>query len=141
MESGELQDNSITASSYTTPPSLARLNHPDCWCAEESDGSWLQVDLKAPHYVTSVATQGNPLGNKDFVKKYKLQYSKDGGKWTNHEESGNQVGVWDSFFASREPCNTVAKMTVLIAVESRFTSTLLVLANEISIHLLETKPL
>ena len=93
IETGEVQDDCITASSHAdgTPPSSARLNHPLGWYAKEAEKSWLQVDLGSLHCVTSVATQGNPTGNNDYVKKYKLQYSLDGENWNYHEENGNQV--------------------------------------------------
>uniref|UniRef100_A0A6P8J2Q7 Uncharacterized protein LOC116306425 isoform X2 n=1 Tax=Actinia tenebrosa TaxID=6105 RepID=A0A6P8J2Q7_ACTTE len=93
MESSEIKDENITASSFAenTPPSSARLNNTAGWCAKEAEGSWLQVDLEDLHCVTSIATQGNPGGNQDYVKKYKIEYSQDGDKWTTHEENGNQI--------------------------------------------------
>lgn len=42
--------------------------------------------------VCAVATQGNPGGNRDYVRRYKLQCSADGVNWTLYEENGNTVG-------------------------------------------------
>ena len=51
-----------------------------------------QVDLGSLHLLRAVATQGNPEGNGDYVKCYKLQHSSDGVTWTVYEENGNDVG-------------------------------------------------
>ncbi|XP_032243001.2 uncharacterized protein LOC116621138 [Nematostella vectensis] len=95
LESKSLPDDRITASSVAnappTPPSNARLNNSVAWCAGDSYDCWLQVDLGGTHRVTSVATQGNPKGNNDYVKKYRLQYSLDDESWVTHEENGNQI--------------------------------------------------
>ena len=37
-----------------------------------------QVDLGNLYLLCAVATQGNPRGTRDHVKRYKLQYSSDG---------------------------------------------------------------
>jgi len=50
-----------------------------------------QVDLGSLHLLSAVATQGNPVGNRDYVKRYKLQHSSDGVTWTVYEENGNNV--------------------------------------------------
>ena len=52
---------------------------------------WLQIDLGSLHLVCAVATQGNPGGNRDYVRRYKLQCSTDGVNWTVYEENGNSV--------------------------------------------------
>lgn len=95
MESGEIKDKQITASSHTnvTHPTWVRLNHSSSWCAGKSHGSWLQVDLETLHWVTAVATQGNPRGYKDYVKTLKIQHSQDGKNWETYEENGNQVCI------------------------------------------------
>lgn len=61
------------------------------WAAKNREPAYLQVDLGAPHYVSAVATQGNPVGNNDFVESYNLQYSADGEEWRFYEEGGNKV--------------------------------------------------
>jgi hypothetical protein len=38
-----------------------------------------------------VATQGNPSGNQDYVKMYKIQYSTDGLEWDFYKENYKQV--------------------------------------------------
>ncbi|XP_031572354.1 lactadherin-like [Actinia tenebrosa] len=95
LESGGIPNKRIKCSSYArkTPASCARLNYPGCWCADKRLDCWLQVDLEYPHFVTGISTQGNPFGNSDFTKKYKLQYSLDGVGWTTHVENGNQVRI------------------------------------------------
>ena len=50
-----------------------------------------QVDLRSLHLLCAVATQGNPEGNGDYVKRYKLQHSSDGVTWTVYQENGNSV--------------------------------------------------
>jgi len=50
-----------------------------------------QVDLGSLHLLCAVATQGNPEGNGDYVKRYKLQHSSDGVTWAVYEENGNNV--------------------------------------------------
>ena len=51
----------------------------------------LKVKLGGLHLLCAVATQGNPGGNRDYVKRYKLMSSADGENWTTYEENGNTV--------------------------------------------------
>lgn len=50
-----------------------------------------KVNLGGLHLLCAVATQGNPGGNRDYVKRYKLMSSVDGENWTTYEENGNTV--------------------------------------------------
>ena len=100
MESGEILDEQITASSVWPGDHHAahhgRLNFQEhvfdprvvgSWSARKKDeNQWLQVDLlRGESVVTSVATQGRnshpkwPWGVRNqWVKNYKLQYSNNG---------------------------------------------------------------
>ena len=100
MESGEILDEQITASSILDASHAAhqgRLNFQEVykqngdvqksgsWLAHTNDeNQWLQVDLlREESVVTSVATQGrnkrpNRRGYSQWVKTYKLQYSNNG---------------------------------------------------------------
>ncbi|XP_073234766.1 lipoxygenase homology domain-containing protein 1-like isoform X3 [Porites lutea] len=93
MENGTIPDENITASSSASaaPPHLGRLNGPASWCTGKADGCYLQVDLGSLHLLCAVATQGNPGGNRDYVKRYKLLYSTDSSNWTTYEENGNNI--------------------------------------------------
>jgi len=57
------------------------------WCAMDwDDDPYLQIDFGQETVITGVATQGldNPLGN--WVKKYSLNYSCDGGvSWKTYQ--------------------------------------------------------
>ncbi|XP_077988271.1 lactadherin-like [Glandiceps talaboti] len=98
MESGQIKDSQITASStrsaHTTTyqPERGRLNFSgsgaDCWSADKNSiGQWLQVDLIDSRKVTKVATQGRGDGSQ-WVTSYKLSYG-DGSTWhTVLEDSG-----------------------------------------------------
>ena len=56
--------------------------------------------------VCAVATQGNPGGNRDYVRRYKLQCSADGVNWTLYEENGNTVGPLFSHGLAKEGMKT-----------------------------------
>ena len=94
MESGAISDERVTASSaynhhYIAP--IGRLHHKaadhdasigGAWIARHNNvGQWLQIDL-GPQRTTvkMVATQGR-YGRSQWVKRYKLQYSQDGGSF------------------------------------------------------------
>ncbi len=64
MQSGAIPDSSITASSYLRHddgdrvPHNARLGGPRFW-ANGAGNPWIQVDLKEPHTLTGIQTEGN----------------------------------------------------------------------------------
>ncbi|XP_068705662.1 uncharacterized protein [Montipora foliosa] len=106
VENWNIPDENITASSSAgpAPPHLARLNGPFSWCAGKAEDCFLQIDLGSLHLVCAVATQGNPGGNRDYVRRYKLQCSTDGVNWTVYEENGNSIiaGNTDNWSVKRK---------------------------------------
>ena len=105
MESGEITDGQITASSEwssTHAPSLARLNRvkegnkAGSWAAKTNDvNQWLQIELGSDY--TKVATQGRS-DNDQWIKTFKLQYSEDG---VNHQFYREQGQTEDKVFLNR----------------------------------------
>ena len=115
MESGEITDAQITASSeyesageenvHVAMVIQGRLHFQEngsiagAWVANTSDDNqWLQVDLGDQYAkVTGVATQGrNSLTYSQWVTKYKLQYSDNGEKFQFYRDLGrtkNKVKV------------------------------------------------
>ena len=92
MESEQISDNKITASSQTSQAKNGRLNNRGSWCAATSDTNrYLQIDLQTLHIICAVSTQGNPQSD-DWVETYTLQLSTDGTTWTDFTEFG-QVKV------------------------------------------------
>ena len=93
MESGNIPDNNITASSAVSQAKNGRLNNAGAWCADTADNSnpYLQIDLQTLHIICAVSTQGNPKAD-EWVKTYALQVSTDGSTWTDYDEFG-QVKV------------------------------------------------
>lgn len=97
MESGVITDDQISASSQYDAKHgwiRARLNiQPDsggtgAWSTRRNDANqWLQVDLSKITTVKGVATQGR-AGVKQWVTKYKLQYSDDGQTFNDYKEEG-----------------------------------------------------
>ncbi len=95
MESHAITDVQISASSKRSrrfAGFLGRLRsryQGGCWSARASDATqWLQVDLGNAHTrVTAVATQGKNA-HKEWVRKYKLQYSNDGKEFYYYRERG-----------------------------------------------------
>lgn len=98
MATGDIRDSQITASSSNsvwTQPFAGRLwnerriQHQTFggWCAMDwDDNPYLQIDFGQETVITGVATQGldYPLGN--WVKKYSLNYSCDGGvSWKTYQ--------------------------------------------------------
>ncbi|XP_029211921.2 uncharacterized protein LOC114975839 isoform X2 [Acropora millepora] len=106
VENGSIPDENITASSSAgpAPAHLARLNGPFAWCVAKAEDCYLQIDLGSLHLVCAVATQGNPGGNRDYVRRYKLQCSADGVNWTLYEENGNTIiaGNTDNWSVKRK---------------------------------------
>ena len=109
MEGGAIADAEITASSQYNDnhaASQGRLNFKETgaksgsWAARKNDGNqWLQVDLGSQQtIVTRVATQGRNYGgqwsysHRQWVTKYKLQYSNDDGvNLAYYKEKGQTV--------------------------------------------------
>ena len=87
MESGNIPDNNITASSAVSQAKNGWLNNAGAWCAGTADKNnpYLQIDLQTLHIICAVPTQGNPQAG-EWVKTYALQVSTDGLTWTDYEE-------------------------------------------------------
>ncbi|XP_074856068.1 coagulation factor V isoform X2 [Carettochelys insculpta] len=103
MESGEIQNARITASSYkkswfnSWAPSLARLNQQgrvNAWQAKSNNNQqWLQIDLLKAKKITAVTTQGCKSMSTDlFVKSYIILYSDEGMEWTTYVDDSTSVG-------------------------------------------------
>uniref|UniRef100_A0A3P9KGY4 ferroxidase n=1 Tax=Oryzias latipes TaxID=8090 RepID=A0A3P9KGY4_ORYLA len=100
MESGKIQDHSISASSTASSwfggswsPFLARLNKQgaiNAWRAKNINmNQWLQVELPKVKKITGIITQGAlSLGKEMYVTSYTIQYSDNGVHWTHY--SGNE---------------------------------------------------
>ena len=94
MEDGRILDSQITASSaldnanYDHAAHYARLNlegidtAPNAWVPGGKDlDEWIQVDLGASGLVSGIVMQGRDDPNQqNWVTKYKVQFSQDGGK-------------------------------------------------------------
>ena len=94
MESGEIPNNKVTASSQYSghPPHKGRLNYYPAWAASSSNANqWLQIDLGGQYHtitrVTRVATQGH-TSNGQWVTQYKLQFRDSGVSFQNYKEQG-----------------------------------------------------
>ncbi|EDO41952.1 predicted protein, partial [Nematostella vectensis] len=115
MESGEISDSAITASSYYlqgvntySMPCYARLNNVDqpgisngAWLAHNFQaGEYIEIDLGRNVAVTGVATQGKPIGS-DWVTSYKISYKTDLTAWFVVKEDGQ-----DKVFPGNSDNNT-----------------------------------
>lgn len=103
MESGTISDAQISASSEYGSGNHAAIqgrlhflavSNPwkaGSWSARTIDANqWLQVDLGNPHTkVTHVATQGRNRDYRQWVTRYKLQYSDDGVSFQYYREQCN----------------------------------------------------
>ncbi|XP_078352346.1 EGF-like repeat and discoidin I-like domain-containing protein 3 [Oculina patagonica] len=93
MESGEILDLQITASSHyddSNPATTKGRLRAETWVSKEKNADqWLQVDLGRQHTkVKGVATQGSNHGLTQWVTKYKLQYSNNGVNFQYYREQG-----------------------------------------------------
>ena len=88
IESKEIPDNQITASSYYSSnhaPRMGRLNYPlgaHAWCATSIDtNQWLKFDLGHTMLVTGIVTQSKGNGNPQWVTAYKVSTIRDIFNW------------------------------------------------------------
>ena len=76
MESGNIKDGQITASSFYTGfnPWEGRLNNNHYWAtsAKSPSNPWIQVDLLRSTQVTGITSQGS--GNQEWVTAFQVQY-------------------------------------------------------------------
>ncbi|XP_065069850.1 receptor-type tyrosine-protein phosphatase S-like isoform X1 [Rhopilema esculentum] len=85
MKTRIIANDQITQSSYV--PNYeprrgynARLDHTECWCADQSQpriGQWVKVDLKHTFSVTGITIQGDPSSASNYIKEFNLRYSVD----------------------------------------------------------------
>lgn len=86
-------------------PWVCRLDSEDgdgAWCPEipvEPDDlkEFLQIDLRALHFITLVGTQGRHAGGhgNEFAPMYKINYSRDGTRWISwRNRHRKQVRTW-----------------------------------------------
>ncbi|XP_078357295.1 uncharacterized protein LOC144642185 [Oculina patagonica] len=124
MESHAITDVQISASSKRSrrfAGFLGRLRsryQGGCWSARTSDATqWLQVDLGNAHTrVTAVATQGKNA-HKEWVRKYKLQYSNDGKEFYYYRERGRAK---DKKLAGNADQNTIVYHVLTPEVMARY---------------------
>ncbi|KAK3730391.1 hypothetical protein QZH41_015610, partial [Actinostola sp. cb2023] len=123
MESGEIKDSQITASSYDgkrfNAPSNARLHMQPvegksggAWASGSSKSpQWVQIDLGAVKKVTAIATQGHP-DKKLWIKTYQILYGNDRNylAW---------YGNWRLFTGNTDR-NSVVKHILNPPVEARY---------------------
>lgn len=98
MENGKISDDSIVASSWQEPfhafrPESGRLNSEDgVWCPNTLGGVdkkyYLEIEFPARYNICAVATQGSPLYDTDWVKKYQIEFSMHGQDFTPYTENG-----------------------------------------------------
>jgi len=97
MESGVITDGQISASSQWSASHSAvrgRLHFKEgggkrgAWSARTNNVSqWLQINLNGYFALTHVASQGRN-GHRQWVTKYKVQYSTDGKNFQHYQEQG-----------------------------------------------------
>ncbi|XP_012341133.1 discoidin domain-containing receptor 2 isoform X2 [Apis florea] len=103
MESGDIPDSAITASSsYVTNvgPRNGRLRKETAggaWCPksqiERGIREWLQVDLPGPHVITGVQSQGryDHGRGQEYVEEYTLEYRRPGfAEWRRYKRWDNK---------------------------------------------------
>ncbi|NXD16732.1 FA8 factor, partial [Nothocercus nigrocapillus] len=114
MENGEIPNQRISASSYSTSvlsswsPSQARLNRQgrtNAWRPKaNSPSEWLQVDFEVTKKVTAIITQGaRAVFTNMFVKEFAVSSSQDGVRWTPLLQDGKEK----IFQANRDHTGTV----------------------------------
>ncbi|XP_051557609.1 neuropilin-1a-like [Myxocyprinus asiaticus] len=99
MESGDITDDRITASSQYNPswsPLRSRLHYPENgWTpSEDSTREWIQVDLGFLRYVTAIGTQGaisKETKKAYYVKTYRISVSSNGEDWITLKDKTKQM--------------------------------------------------
>ena len=103
MEDGRIKDSQITTSGVARGTTAygwqARLKRNragyGAWCAYVKGGSkpernydqYIQIDLLNMKTITGIATQGREYsGGTQYVKNYKISYSKDSRNWIFYKE-------------------------------------------------------
>ena len=90
MQSGEISDNQIWASSYLPDrnPEFARIEHKASWSPKDNDERpYLEVSFLEPTEITAVSTQGGSDGN--FMRRFTVEYAdSEGVKMVNEKVVG-----------------------------------------------------
>eukprot|EP00057_Strongylocentrotus_purpuratus_P010263 XP_011664737.1 PREDICTED: lysyl oxidase homolog 2-like [Strongylocentrotus purpuratus] len=113
MESGAIQDSSVTASYVNLGygPERGRLNIDSAWFGGTSaKSSWIQVDLSTTYRITGVATQGR-WDVAQWVTSFKVACSIDGITFDIVQDALNQP-VADKVFVGNTDANTVVYNTL-----------------------------
>lgn len=88
LENKAIPDSAIH-SENSTSPSDARLGAEGGWCAPPVLGVYLKVDLRSPHFICAIATQGNFMDDKAYVEKYQMELAVKDFKGEFYKENGN----------------------------------------------------
>jgi len=127
LESGELGDEALTASSSYDPanvgPKNARLHNEGAggaWCprepvSREKDQQWIQVNLTAVRIISAVLTQGRFAGGQgqEYAQAYRLHYWRRGlADWKEYRDSlGRTVipGNVDTYSTAVSPLQPLSR--------------------------------
>ncbi|KAK3282832.1 hypothetical protein CYMTET_9456 [Cymbomonas tetramitiformis] len=136
MESGDILDGQLNASSSQCPPSSARLNSSSTvgglgsWCGTSDPDDWLQVDLVHSASVACVATQGRSnetqwvtsvrgrSNETQWVTSYRVSVSADGEAWEYVEAAPG--GDLSEEFPGNSDENSVVTNAFAAPREARF---------------------
>lgn len=91
LENRAIPDSSIHAenSDFDTSPSDVRLGDAEGWCAPSSlSGVYLKVDLRSPHVICAIGTQGNLRGDAAYVRNYQLELAVKDNNSEFYKENG-----------------------------------------------------
>ena len=95
MESGEIEDSQITASSEwdsehgATNSRLNFVKNSGSWSSKRNDlNPWLQIDFKYRATITDILTQGR-FRIRQWVQSYTVSYSDNGINFKPYQKSGN----------------------------------------------------
>lgn len=95
MESGDIPDESITASSQLDSnhhPFFGRVHGLKAWCsAVGDDDPYIEIKLHEEHSITALSTQGSSADG-IWSSKYRIEYH-TGGKWTQYKKVRNVFEV------------------------------------------------
>ena len=81
MESGDIKDGQINASSFYTDQGglyawKGRFNNTDYWATSDENPTdpWIQVDLLRDTLVTGIITQGSAHSEEEWITDLQIQY-------------------------------------------------------------------
>lgn len=92
MENKAIPDSAIQSgsghTSFDTSPSDARLGSAGGWCGILNAEVYLKVDLRFPHVICAIGTQGHSNGNEEYVETFKIELALKDFKWEYYKENG-----------------------------------------------------